>query len=247
MTPDTVDGREFVFKVRHKLSWLLIPPGNFVFRWRMVSVRVLTNRQWKAWERTVVPFDLPDKEASPGTLAMANVHGRPLAQLLNEEQRKPQKLALVSEAVSALHQFHQQVREVPDFGAIRLSHGDATTRNVMIDADARKATWFDFDLRHDLTISATMRHADDLRAILFSAAHYFPAQDLPDLVHVARQAYDEPKTWLELTRQVNSRWFSVDLFHLAHTRPPSSTSDQPSSQGADRAKERILIRTIGES
>ena len=139
------------------------------------------------------------------------------------------RLSHAGMALRSLTQFHQHIITLEPDDTVLLSHGDATVRNVMFDATTNSVTWFDFDLRHDLTVSATARHADDLRAFLFSAAHYFSMEDLPDLVRVARENYSDSKVWVELSKQVSSPWFRFDLFHLAHTLPPKHKANQQRS------------------
>ena len=238
--------REFVFKERHRLSWLLILPGNLVLRWRQVPVQVLPTHQWKAWERTVTPFDHTCDETSSRALTIAKIEGVPLAQLLSHSDLQiAQKLNLVSLAAAALHGLHQQVRETSDFGRIQLSHGDATVRNAMMGLDSDTATWFDFDLRHDLNIPAPLRHADDLRALLFSAAHYFSLENLADLVHITKKTYDEGEVWHELARQLNDRWFRLDVFHFAHTRPPTPTKTKLAFGDFSHQQTTALVELIG--
>lgn len=237
---------ELVAKERHWLSWLLILPGNLVLRWRQAPVRVLPTHQWKAWERTVTPFDHACDETSSRTLTIAKIDGVPLAQLLSHSDLPiEQKLNLISLAATALHGLHQQVRETSEFGDVRLSHGDATVRNVMMGLNSDTATWFDFDLRHDLNISAVLRHADDLRALLFSAAHYFPPENLTDFVHITRKTYHEGEIWHELDRQLNNRWFCVDVFHFAHTRPPTPTKTKRTFGIFSHQQTTALVELIG--
>ena len=115
----------------------------------------------------------------------------------------------------------------------------------MMGLDADTATWFDFDLRHDLNIPAPLRHADDLRALLFSAAHYFSLENLADLVHITKKTYDEGEVWHELARQLNDRWFRLDVFHFAHTRPPTPTKIKLAFGDFSHRQTTALVELIG--
>lgn len=250
VTFQTIDDREFVCKQRHPFSWLLIFPGNLVLRWRKVPVRVLPTQQWMEWERTIAPVDHEVEELAPRTLTLAKIEGSPLAKTWStSDVQTDQKLEIISVATAELLNFHQRHCYVPGLGQTPISHGDATIRNVMIDQTNQTATWFDFDLQHDMQINAVARHADDLRALLFSAAHFFPVDDLKELVRITRNSYDQPDVWNELSAQIISRWFGFDLFHLAHTRPLSPPIRDRQHQvndllTAQNDKTRTLIRAV---
>jgi len=236
---------EFVLKERHWLSPLLIVPGNPVLRWRRTPVRVLSTQQWKRWERTIAPLDQVCDVASSRALPIAKIAGTSLAQILsNCDISCEQKIAVVALAASALHQFHQRECDTPEHGRVILSHGDASVRNVMISPESKTATWFDFDLRHDLNFPPVDRHADDLRALLFSAAHYFPLKHIAELVGVTHRHYPQRDVWHELSQQVNSRWFCVDLFHFAHTRPLMPAGKKLTSNGSPHSRTVALSEAI---
>ena len=112
---------EFVIKKRHWLSPLLIVPGNLVLRWRRTPVRVLSAQQWRRWERAILPLDQVCDVASSRALPIAKIAGTPLAQILsNRDISLDQKIAVVSLAASALHQFHQRECDTPEHGRVIL-------------------------------------------------------------------------------------------------------------------------------
>ena len=57
---------------------------------------------------------------------------------------------------------------------------DATAENHCVDDLRQSASWFDFGTRHRADIPEIHRHADDLRALVFSSA-----------VHMAADQYDQ--------------------------------------------------------
>jgi hypothetical protein len=243
-----VGGRTFVLKERHLFSWVLIIPGNFVFRWRQVPVQVLDTNQWKAWERAVVPLEHPPQEPNSRSLAIPEIDGIPLCQLLGDGNiLAEQKLELVSLAARSLRKFHQREIDAPAHGSIRLSHGDATVRNVMISREMQTATWFDFDLRHDLRVKPNDRHADDLRALLFSAAHYFPDENLMTLVRVIKETYDQANVWEKLAQQAHGQWLNLDLFHLAHTRPIHEAGKKPVAGRISLDRNHAIAKAVGDN
>ena len=244
VTFQTIGDREFVCKTRHPLSQLLIIPGNIVLRWRKVPVRVLSMGEWIEWEGKLAPIEIEYDQSSPRTLMLARIPGTPLVDILASPcVSTDEKWDVIVISVNALRQFHERCCDATAHGSTKLSHGDATARNVMIDQELETSTWFDFDLRHDLHAPAIARHADDLRALLFSAAHFFKEKDLSRLVNVVRSEYDHQPVWNELAAQISSRWFGLDLFHLAHIRPPPPPDATTFTENAS-AKTELLTRAI---
>ena len=246
VTFETISENRVVCKKRYPLSWLLILPGNLLFRWRKVPVRILYTNEWKHWERSIAPFDLDGYVHSSRTLVLERLDGVPLIAVLADTNRSDdQKFESVTLAAEALHIFHQQACEVPNRSCRvdRLSHGDATARNVMIDFRSKTATWFDFDLRHDMTAPPAERHADDLRAMLFSAAHFFPENRLNELVRTVKYCVADEQVWNKLSDQINSPSFALDFFHFAHTKPPL-TLQRGYWNCIARSKHRLLTRII---
>ena len=240
------DGVNYIEKQRWPLCTLLIIPGNWVFWFRRTPVRVLPTQKWMRWEVAVAQtMERPEPKIAKRSLEMPQWSGQSLPECwANREMTLEERLKQVTLAVDSLRQLHQRSIATDSRSIVSLSHGDATVRNVMYDAKKRTATWFDFDLRHDLSVCATARHADDLRAFLFSAAYYFAIEDLPDLVNVTRDNYDDVEAWDALSKQVSGPWFRFDLFQLAHTRPPGRLNGQPNSWAKYSLKQQVLIRSI---
>ena len=248
VTFKSIGDQEFVCKTRHPLSQLLIIPGNIVLRWRKVPVQVLSTGEWIKWERKLAPIQIDNDRFSPRTLTLARIPGTPLIDILaSSDFSVDQKLEFILISVKSLQHFHNRDCEVTEHGSVKLSHGDATVRNVMIDLKLKTATWFDFDLRHDLKVEANARHADDLRALLFSAAHYFPDESLTTLVHLIREIYDQSEVWQKLAQQVSSRWFNLDLFHLAHTRPVNQADIKLVASGSPLDRTQAILKAVRDS
>ena len=91
------------------------------------------------------------------------------------------KLNCIALALCALLLLHKRPAVWPDGQTRRLSHGDATAENVYVDDLQQCACWFDFDMRHRPDIPEVQRHADDLRALIFSSAVHLAADQYAQL------------------------------------------------------------------
>ena len=207
--------QEFVHKKRIAIGWILIVPGNLVFRFRVVPVMVLYKREWMRWERDVRLVTLDEDVTLGRTLVCRKIPGESLLSLINVDTQYSEKIELLSIATESLNKFHATTILVSGVGSFLLSHGDAWLANVLYDSNTKLATWFDFDLRHDLRCEATSRHADDLRSLLFSAVHLFDVDSIEDWIQTQRVAYPSDEVWSALAKQISGRWFAFDFFHHA--------------------------------
>ncbi|MFK7766494.1 MAG: hypothetical protein AB8B55_04685 [Mariniblastus sp.] len=140
--------------------------------------------------------------------------GKPLDQCLMEQSNLQFRLEMVSSAARALWQLHQH--SIADWP---LSHGDASVQNVFYDRESRNATWFDFDLRHSLSVSSLKRHADDLRAFLFTLAIHFEQSTFDQVITAVGKSYSSTDVWLELIEQIKRLpHFDGDVFHKSQIR-----------------------------
>ncbi len=230
------NGQATVIKTRTPLSWILIAIGNFVFQFRGSPVRVLHTTEWIAWESIIQHLtsgDFPNQPEPPSRLLVLNkIPGQKLDNLLNQSSHA-HGLKLCGIATQSLYQFHQHPVKLKGNEKTLLSHGDASVHNVLIDEENLSATWFDFDLRHNLDKPKNWRHADDLRALLFTTACYFRTEQLDELIRVIRLNYQSEEVWSSLRQQIGCFWFDFDVFHAAQirrcrsidtSRPPSDIS-----------------------
>ena len=238
------DGRSLVRKRRSWFAGLLIFPGNVVFWFRRVPLRVLYNGQWLRWERTL-KLALRNESIPAGTeLLCETIPGQPLSQqLCDGEVESADRLAWLKIATVALKNLHKETVLQPDFERpIVLSHGDAAVSNVLYCDQTEQAEWFDFDLRHDFRMDADQRHADDLRSLIFSAGVFCPAEELESIVSMVKHEYRCDRVWAALQSQLVSRWFWFDLFHLSQIRRMQAIS---LAGGIKRvAKDKALVRLI---
>lgn len=208
-----------VYKRRKWWAWVPILIGNPVLACRQVPVCVLSTTQWVLWEREVKRVLNGESVPSGRALICNQLSGVPLADwLIKSGETKDARWKVLRTALESLQAFHRH--QVDDGGgnSIPLSHGDATLNNVLYDAANHEFQWIDFDVRHWLRAPALQRHADDLRAFLFSAARHLSEEEFPEFVSRSQSQYDDRAVWDCLKDQVASGWFRFDVFHRAQIR-----------------------------
>ena len=238
------DGRSLVRKRRSWFAWLLIFPGNVVFWFRRVPLRVLYTGQWLRWERRLKLALRNESIPVCAELLCETIPGQPLSQCLCDRQvESGDRLTRLKIATRALKDLHKETISLPGFERpIVLSHGDATVANVLYCDPTEQAEWFDFDLRHNLGVDTDQRHADDLRSLIFSAGVFCPAGELESIVSMVKHEYSCDRVWAALQSQLVSRWFWFDLFHLSQTGRMQAIS---LAGGIKRvAKDKALVRLI---
>lgn len=213
--------RNRVYKRRKWWAWVPTLVGNPVLACRQVPVCVLSTSQWILWEREVkrVLGGGGENMSSGRVLICDQLSGIPLSDwLIKSGETKDARLVALRTALEGLQAFHRHQIDDGRGNCIPLSHGDATVNNVLYNAADHGVQWIDFDLRHWLHVRAPQRHADDLRAFLFSAARHLAEEELSELVSRSQAQYDERAVWDCLKDQVGSRWFRFDVFHRAQIR-----------------------------
>ena len=231
-----------VCKCRRWWARPLILVGNPVLACRQVPVRVLFTKQWIRWERKIKRA-LDGQNVPAGSVLVCNqVPGVPLADWLREsDESKKGRIEVLKVAVDALKVFHRVEIDHDDGDKILLSHGDATLNNILYDSHSGSMQWIDFDLRHWLNVPAAQRHADDLRAFLFSTARHLSEPEIPGFLAFMQQQYDDPKVWSCLQSQLSSYWFRWDVFHQAQIQRGRSSND---SKQVDKQKLTLLESLI---
>ena len=196
---------------KRRTTWaeILIPPGNWYLRAQGAFSEVLPLRKWVAWEIEVASRlgrktrILDDQQG----LEMPLIPGQSLDELLQANLPLTEKLHAVFLSAAALRKLHQIA--MPAFNdndkdsTWPLSHGDATCRNVIVDAASGTAGWIDFDMRHRPGLSPLTRQADDLRALLWSSAARLDASAHRNCVAAAIDGYAAPEVTREVQRLMN--------------------------------------------
>ncbi len=198
--------------IRKRRSWFsrfLIPPGNLYLRLMKVDSLVLAETAWHQWEAGISGALIVGRD-----VVIPRVCGEDLSGILQDPTRSgTEQNKAIRLAMQALRELHS--RQVCLNGsAWPLSHGDATVENVRVDLEASTAGWFDFDMQHRHDLGEQARHADDLRAFVFSCAANQRDPHVELFSELIESLCDSETQTMFVTRLLND-WQTPTTFHLA--------------------------------
>jgi hypothetical protein len=213
-----------IAKRRRWFGPLLIGPANLYLRLLDARVRILPGAEWHSRERTLhrVLHGIELETSPQGWLILPRWPGVVLAYYARSPlDPTPARLGGLSAASRALRDLHRV--ELPRANGVceRLSHGDATLRNVLFDPGTGEARWFDFDMVHDPGLAPAWRHGDDLRALVYSAVESFDDVPVAQLLCTVRHAYADPGPWEQLRDRLARGALHRSPLHFAQACPPT--------------------------
>jgi hypothetical protein len=181
-------------KRRKRSARYVLPLGNAYLACQGATARVLPLGDWMSWELAVAQVlgRATNVAADGAGLVIPSATGKSLGTILREDGLLVDKLSALKSAASALRELHTKSMHRTDAPRWPLSHGDATCDNTIVNATADRAEWIDFDMRHEWSLGPDERHADDLRALVFSAAASLPASLHGACVESLLDGYGEP-------------------------------------------------------
>ena len=211
-----------IAKRRRWFGPLLIGPGNLYLRLLGSGVRILPGAEWRARERALYrALHGIELETGPrGWLILPRWPGWCWPITLSQLDPAPVRLRGLGAASRALKDLHRVELPRADGGSERLSHGDATLRNVLFDPGTGEARWFDFDTAHDPGLAPAWRHGDDLRALVYSAVESFADVPVALLLRTVQDAYADPGPWEQLRDRLARGALHFSPLHLAQACPP---------------------------
>ncbi len=215
---------------------VLIRPVNLYLRLLRARVRVLPEADWQSRERTLhrVLHGIELETGPRGWLILPRWPGVVLADYARSPMDPaPARLRGLGAASRALKDLHLVELLHPGGACERLSHGDATLRNVLFDPGTGEARWFDFDTAHDPGLVPDWRHSDDLRALLYSAVEWFDDVPVAQLLRIVRDTYVNAGPWEQLRDGLARGALHRSPLHFAQACPPN---------GRRRELESLLLR-----
>lgn len=217
-------GDAVVVKSRRRGSRLAISLGNLYLHLQKCDVEILATDEWIRWEKAVHSASMLRDFGQLTEFHAVNSHcftrrrviGSSLRDILKGGRYSDDlKFSAVGWAVGSLCQLHRR-RADWGCGLIQsVSHGDATVNNVIVNFESQKATWIDFDIRHLPILRELDRRADDLRALIFSAAVCVQRSRLPRMVESAMGAIDDRCLLNRFRERLTDEWGQLNTFQLA--------------------------------
>ena len=201
-------GEVQVCKRRSSYAPLLVCVGASLSRLLDTGVRVLGQRHWEERERRMYRSlrDTSVRVERDGTLVLPRLSGHTLATLLDDPERPDQaRRSAVALAVAALTGFHR----------LGFTHADAMAENVMVDLDAGRADWFDFETVHDERRAAVWQRADDVRALLVTCVIRTPPDKRGEMLRLVLDVYADDDVARQVATFFTSVWRRALAFRLA--------------------------------
>ncbi len=236
-----------IAKRRRWFGPLLIGPANLYLRLLKARVRILPGAEWQSRERTLHRMlHGIELETSPrGWLILPRWPGVVLADYARSPiDPAPARLRGLGAATRALRDLHRVELLRADGVCERLSHGDATLRNVLFDPGTGEARWFDFDTAHDPGVAPAWRHGDDLRALVYSAVESFDDVPVAQLLRTVRDTYADPGPWEQLRDRLARGALHRSSLHFAQACPPAGRQARAGVAPAPR-RLAVLIGHLG--
>jgi hypothetical protein len=166
-------GRRVVIKRRNVYGERAASLINFYFRAAGIPIRYLSDvREWRRWEARCFQMLNGDrfraKVTDSRTVRLDKLPGDNLWDHMNRGTLTSGMLKAAGAEYRRAHKFKSE-----EFGG-DWSHGDASMTNVIYNEKTERARLIDFEIRHEKSLPATARHADDLLVFLLDMVGRVP-------------------------------------------------------------------------
>ena len=193
--------RRVVIKRRNIYGEQLADLANLYFRMSGIPVRFWSKTEdWKRWEVKCFKMLNGDRFRASGsgtnTICVDKVPGESLWEHMNRGTLTRQMLEAAAHEYWQAHQLWSD-----EFGG-HWSHGDASMTNVIYNEKTGRARLIDFELVHEKSLPAKLRHADDLLVFLLDILAIVPTRQwLPFAVYFLN-AYENARVLAALEDQL---------------------------------------------
>jgi hypothetical protein len=174
---------------------------NFYFRAAGLPIRYLSDvREWRRWEARCFQMFNGDRFRATvtdnRTVTLDKLPGDNLWERTNQGTLTQRMLKAAGSEYRRAHHFKTKAL------GNGWSHGDASMTNVIYNEKAHRARLIDFEIRHEKSLPATARHADDLLVFLLDMVGRVPnRQWLPFAICFLR-AYNDAAVIRELKKRL---------------------------------------------
>jgi hypothetical protein len=174
---------------------------NFYFRAARIPIRYVNQvREWRRWEsrcfRMLNGERFHAKVTDSRTVTLDKLPGDNLWEHLNRGTLTPAMLRAAGAEYRRAHGFKNA-----DFGS-GWSHGDASMTNVVYDEKTKRARLIDFEIKHEKSVPARVRQADDLLVFLLDLVGRIPTRQWLPFAMCFLRAYDSPAVVHELKKRL---------------------------------------------
>lgn len=184
-------GRWYWFKQRRPGAQAIIALANWFFRLAGNPVIILGHpTEWIAWEKSCLTMlhgdDFANVVDAHGAWGVEEFPGQSLSDHLKAGTAT---LEMARSAGRELSRAHQVSCRALGGG---WSHGDPHTGNFVYDPIESRARLMDFEVRHDASLDADHRHADDLLVFLQDTLGRMPRAEWLQWAYAFISAYERP-------------------------------------------------------
>jgi hypothetical protein len=174
---------------------------NFYFRVAGLPIRYLSDvREWRRWEARCFQMFNGDRFSATvtdnRTVTLDKLPGDNLWDHMNRGTLTPRMLKAAGNEYRRAHHFKNE-----EFGS-GWSHGDASMTNVIYNDKTGRARLIDFEIRHDKSLPATARHADDLLVFLLDLVSRVSSRQWIRLAICFLRAYGDAAVMRELKKRL---------------------------------------------
>ena len=174
---------------------------NFYFRAAGIPIRYVSHvREWRRWEMRCFQMLNGDrfhaKVINSRTVTLDKLPGDNLWEHMNRGTLTPQMLKAAGNEYRRAHHFPSKELGCP------WSHGDASMTNVIYDQKTKRARLIDFEIRHEKSLPARARHADDLLVFLLDMVGRIPTRQWLPFAICFLRAYGNPPVLRELKKRL---------------------------------------------
>jgi tRNA A-37 threonylcarbamoyl transferase component Bud32 len=201
ITEKTLRNRHVVIKRRNVYGERAAGLINFYFGAADIPIRYLSDvREWRQWEARCFHMLNGDRfratVTDSRTVTLDKLPGNNLWDHMNRGTLTPRMLKAAGSEYRRAHHLKSE-----EFGS-GWSHGDASMTNVIYNEKTERARLIDFEIRHEKSLPATARHADDLLVFLLDMVGRVPnRQWLPFAIGFLR-AYGDGAVMRELKKRL---------------------------------------------
>ena len=201
ITEESRGARRVVVKRRNLYGERAAALINFYFRAAKIPIRYVNQvREWRRWETRCFQMLNGDgfraNVTDNRTVTLDKLPGDNLWEHMNRGTLTPPMLKAAGNEYRWAHQF--QSKEL----GCGWSHGDASMTNVVYDEKTKRARLIDFEIRHEKSLPARARHADDLLVFLLDLASRIPSRQWLRFAICFLRAYGDPVVLHELKRRL---------------------------------------------